>query len=249
MCVSAPLSAEKLILQDVRHWTLNGVTRVAVQLNGKAEVRRSRLSKPDRYFFDFQNTGTTGKAMQTIAVGDSLVRQIRIAEAKPGVARVVLDLVETAEVVTSELDNPYRLVIEVRKPGLSREPALSAAPVAERAKPVKAARPFVPPPRGPKLLLATAILPAPPVLKYLHASAIPPLPKFKFPAFRAVSAQLVTPRFDPAPAQTAQTARRSATGANSMTRALGLKIRRIVIDESPNIEEDALLLQKTWKSL
>ena len=117
LCVSGPLSAENLILQDVRHWTLNGVTRVAVQLNGKAEVRRDRLFKPERYFFDFQNTGTSRNGMQTIAVGDSLIRQIRIAEARPGVARVVLDLVEAADVVTTELDNPYRLIIEVKRPG------------------------------------------------------------------------------------------------------------------------------------
>ena len=225
LCVSAPMNAENLVLQDVRHWTLNGVTRVAVQLNGKAEVRRSRLSKPDRYFFDFQNTGATSKGMQTIAVGDSLVRQIRIAAAKPGVARVVLDLVEAAEVVTSELDNPYRLVIEVRKHGGSG-PVRSATPIPEPAKPVIALLSFVSP-AGPKLSIATVGLPPPPVLRVARATAIPPLPKFTFPAFPGVTAQAVTPRVDP-PA--AQTARRSATGANSMTRALGLKIRRIVID-------------------
>ena len=231
LCVSGPLSAENLILQDVRHWTLNGVTRVAVQLSGKAEVRRDRLSKPERYFFDFQNTGATHRGMQTIAVGDSLVRQIRIAEAKPGVARVVLDLVEAADVVTTELDNPYRLIIEVKRPGAVTPPApaISAAP-----RPEKSARAFVPPPRT-KFPRAAAILPSPPRLKFPHAVTLPPLQSFSFPAFRVASARATPPRAELAratapPPTPALTARRSATGANSMTRALGLKIRRVVID-------------------
>jgi len=229
LCVSGQLSAENLVLQEVRHWTMNGVTRVAVQLNGKAEVRRDRLTKPDRYFFDFQNTSANRKGMQTIAVGDSLVRQIRIAEAKPGVARVVLDLVESAEVVTSELDNPYRLVIEVRKPGFVPPVVTSAAPAP--ATPPKTLRPFIAP-AAPKRTLAAVILPAPPVLRASNSIVIPVLPKVAYPGFRSTAG--VTPRpvrasvtSPPAPAKTA---RRIETGANSMTRALGLKIRRIVID-------------------
>ena len=104
LCASAPLCAENSVLQDVRYWTTNGVTRVAIQLSNDAEVRRDRLPNPERYFFDFQRTVPAKKGMQTITVGDSLIRQIRIAEAKPGVARVVLDLADKADVTTSELE-------------------------------------------------------------------------------------------------------------------------------------------------
>lgn len=234
LCVSGPLSAENLILQDVRHWTLNGVTRVAVQLNGKAEVRRDRLFKPERYFFDFQNTGITRKGMQTIAVGDSLIRQIRIAEAKPGVSRVVLDLVETADVVTTELDNPYRLIIEVKRLGGTTPPAPAAPVISAAPRPGKPARAFAPPDKT-SLPLAAAVLPPPPVLKLPPTAILPPIQKFSVPPFRAASSRPAPPRTEPVraaapPAAPALTARRSATGANSMTRALGLKIRRVVID-------------------
>ena len=52
--------------------------------------------------------------MHTIAVGDALVQQIRVAETQPEVTRVVIDLVQAASVTTSQLSNPNRLVLELR---------------------------------------------------------------------------------------------------------------------------------------
>ena len=296
LCTQAPLLAENLVLQDVRHWTQGGITRVAVQLTGKAEIRRDRLSKPERYFFDFQNTATGKKGMQTIAVGDSLVRQIRVAEAKPGVSRVVLDLVGQADVSTSELSNPYRLVIEIKSPGAKSpaEPAapevISAAPAPKSGKSTKAfpppapraravakapilsdpptlvlltqfrttlpppppvlfastrklrqaSKPFPPPPARPRPVVTNAAnLPTPPSMVFLALwrKPAPPAPKVIFPPFRATAGTTVAAKSTPppaapptAPAQSAQGARRGTTGANSMTRALGLKIRRVVLD-------------------
>jgi N-acetylmuramoyl-L-alanine amidase len=297
LCTQAPLLAENLVLQDVRHWTQGGVTRVAVQLSGKAEIRRDRLSKPERYFFDFQNTGTSKKGMQTIAVGDSLVRQIRIAEAKPGVSRVVLDLVDNADVSTSELSNPYRLVIEIKRPGAKspvepvgpevittapaskgsksskvfppptpRVPSIAKAPILPdppslvllsqfrsalppappfaipaTAKRPLAAKSFAPPPAHSRPVNPNAaILPTPPPMVFLALwrKPAPPAPKVSFPPYRSTATKTAPttttaaakPTPPAPPAQSAQGARRGSTGANSMTRALGLKIRRVVLD-------------------
>ncbi len=248
LCLPGPSLAQaapsSLVLQQVRHWTTNGITRVAVQLTGPAEVRRDRLFKPDRYFFDFQNTAPARRGMQTIPVNEALVRQIRIAEAKPGVTRVVLDLAADVELSTEELSNPYRLVIEIRRPGT---PPASAAPPSSilsvaPAPPARSTRPFVPPPgRGP--VLAAAILPLPPVLPLPAAFRrlpYPPLAKVDFPPYRRPSRSVVAasaPASRPSPRDAAPaTPPRSAgantrsAGASSMTRALGLKIRRVVLD-------------------
>jgi N-acetylmuramoyl-L-alanine amidase len=240
LCLAGPVRAENLILQDVRHWSQNGVTRVAVQLSGTAEVRRDRLSKPERYFFDFQSAAPARKGMQTIQVGDELVRQIRIAEAKPGVARVVLDLVDKADVVTSELANPYRLMIEVRRPGFTPpaaapEPAVVAAAPPPPASSPKAARSFVPPPQRRSPLLASAVLPVPPSIppaRKVRLSALPRPPQLAFPTYRgpAEAPRATAPAAPPPSGQSAQGARRGAAGGNSMTRALGLKIRRVMLD-------------------
>lgn len=237
LCIPGPLCAETLELKEVRHWTQGSVTRVAVQLSGKPEVRRDRLSKPERYFFDFQQTAPARRGMQTIAVNDSMVRQIRIAEPKPGIARVVLDLVGEAEVVTSELANPYRLIIEVRRPGTG-----AVAPIPEPAPTravSKAARPFPLPGRS---LPSPNVLSAPPAVQApvgnQRLSALPKPIGLTLPTYwtrsagpRAAETARVAPSVAaPTPAKPSPTARRNPPQGNSMTRALGLKIRRVVLD-------------------
>ena len=51
--------------------------------------------------------------MTVIPVSDRFVRQIRVAEPEHR-TRVVLDLAEDADATISRLDNPSRLIIEVR---------------------------------------------------------------------------------------------------------------------------------------
>ena len=52
--------------------------------------------------------------MQTISVGDRRIKQIRVAEVIPGTTRIVLDLVGPSEILSSQLVNPDRLIIEIR---------------------------------------------------------------------------------------------------------------------------------------
>lgn len=122
LVIPPPETAEELAEQPhhvtgVRFWTLGDVTRIAVEIDGDFRVRANRLENPDRLFFDLIGTRPTmpeQKGTTTIPVMDRLVRQIRVAENQHNVTRVVLDLAGTAEVTTSRLDNPERLIIELR---------------------------------------------------------------------------------------------------------------------------------------
>ena len=58
--------------------------------------------------------------MTVIPVSDHLVRQIRVAEPQPNVTRVVLDLETPVDPTISRLDNPTRLIIELRAAGGTR---------------------------------------------------------------------------------------------------------------------------------
>lgn len=231
LCASLPVLGEDFKLRGVRHSTQGSVTRVAVELDGQPEIRRDRLTKPDRYFFDFQQTSSGIRGMETIAVGNALLRQVRIATPRPGVARVVLDLAAPASVSTSELSNPYRFVIEVRPPTGAPEPVRSAAP----PPPSKALRAFVPPKAAaaPKRTVTLTTPPSLPLAAAARIQALPILFRPNFPPFRQQTAAQTLPPPKPvavpAPAP-ALGAARSANGANSMTRALGLKIRRVVVD-------------------
>ncbi len=56
-------------------------------------------------------------------MGDALVQQIRVAETQPEVTRIVIDLLQTASVTTSQLSNPNRLVLELRSKDAPLPPA------------------------------------------------------------------------------------------------------------------------------
>src|SRR6266481_370213 len=102
----------------VRCWTLADTTRIAIEITGEVHVRSDRVEDPDRIFFDFVGARPSidGKRLYATEVGDKLLKRIRVAETVPGVTRVVLDLETAAEFSVSRLDNPSRMIIELRPP-------------------------------------------------------------------------------------------------------------------------------------
>jgi N-acetylmuramoyl-L-alanine amidase len=137
----------------VRFWTLPEVTRVAVEIDGQYEILSDHLSNPERVFFDLVGTHPMlgPKNIAVIPVGDKLIQQIRVAEPRKNVTRVVLDLEGMADISTSRLENPSRLIIEVRKTGHSPSPPRpavnpTATAVAVLSDPVTPAAPTSPAP-------------------------------------------------------------------------------------------------------
>jgi len=126
---SAADLAEPHHVTAVRFWSLSGVTRIAIETDGDFQVKSDRLDDPDRLFFDLMGTRPVlgRKGMTTIPVSDHFVRQIRVAEPQHGITRVVLDLETSVESTTSRLDNPSRLIIELRASGSA--PETTKAPV------------------------------------------------------------------------------------------------------------------------
>ena len=108
--------SQQLEVTAVRFWTFAEVTRIAIETNGEFRFRSDRLDNPDRLFFDLLATKPRMgvKGVQTTAVGDKLLKRIRVAETQPGMTRVVLDLESPVEYKASQLSNPDRLMIELR---------------------------------------------------------------------------------------------------------------------------------------
>src|SRR5713226_9219672 len=108
--------SQQLEVTAVRFWTFAEVTRIAIETNGEFRFRSDRLQNPDRLFFDlFATKPRMGvRGVQTTAVGDKLLKRIRIAETQPGMTRVVLDLESPVEFTASQLSSPDRLMIELR---------------------------------------------------------------------------------------------------------------------------------------
>ncbi len=126
-------------VEAIRFWSFGDVTRIAVQTQGSYRFTSDQVERPSRVYFDLNGLrppASVHRGIQTIAVGDRRLKQIRVAEVSPGRTRLVFDLYGPAEVVSSQLVNPDRLMIEIRPRG-SSIPALSAG---RRTPPVLNAR-------------------------------------------------------------------------------------------------------------
>ncbi len=124
-----PPSPPQSRVEAVRFWSFGDVTRIAVQTQGDYKILTDQIERPYRVYFDLNGIrppAAARRGVQTIPVGDKRLKQIRIAEVSPGRTRIVFDLEGPAEVISSQLVNPDRLIIELRPKGTSL-PALSAA--------------------------------------------------------------------------------------------------------------------------
>ena len=132
-------------VSGVRHWTQDGVSTVAVDLQAEVQYETHRLENPDRIYFDLRDTTlASGLNAKTIEVGDGPVVRIRLGQPADGTTRVVLETKGLANFSVRMEQNPFRLVIEVRGPEatppvpkVNIEPAKPAAADAKPAIPEK----------------------------------------------------------------------------------------------------------------
>lgn len=208
------LQASPLQVTGVRAWSYTGITRVAIEVDGDFTFRSDRAHNPERIFFDVIGAAPRfdGRRLLRKDINDKLIKRVRVAETQPGVTRIVLDLAGPVSggvtFSASQLSNPSRLIVELRAPS-NGPPAIP--PTITQAQPPAAVtvvqtvatnRPVPTPVLSPTDTAAAAATSAP------APQAIPDLPPP--PAMRARGADLnVSP---------------------SLTRALGLKVNRIVID-------------------
>ena len=205
---------------DLRAWSGDSSTRVVIDLERKVQLQSDRATNPDRLWVDLIGARLhPNLARRVFPVGDGLLEQVRIAQNRDDVVRVVLDFKDVWEHQVFYLDDPTRLVIDVR--GQSRpSPQVAQAPP---SIPTRRVNGMVPSdatgdsrgtPAAPIAIAGVDRLPgsrpAPP--QTARAGAPPP------PAAAAA----------PTPAPEPPATNRA--GSYSLARQLGLGVRRIVID-------------------
>jgi N-acetylmuramoyl-L-alanine amidase len=241
---SASANTEKLVrVKDVQYWSMPDYTRVSIDLEQDVRFESQRIGHPDRIFFDLRNARLASHlAGQTFEVDDGLVKKVRVAQYKPGRARIVIETENHAAYNASLVLNPPRLVIDIHgeeNRDDSRSDESSGA--AETHSPAKAAD-------GSRVALASERSPE-------KASALPGVPNAPKrivveadddhdpPAEVAEAPQpKVTPKSGKSSGRTrsskaplvaerrAREAEPTADGDRSLIRTLGLKIGKIVID-------------------
>jgi N-acetylmuramoyl-L-alanine amidase len=104
----------------LRHWSSGDSSTVVVDLQDQVQYEAHSLDNPPRIYFDLHDTKiASGLANQSVEINDPLLKRMRMAQPVEGITRVVLETTEQAEFSVSLDSNPYRLTIEVHKPGLA----------------------------------------------------------------------------------------------------------------------------------
>jgi N-acetylmuramoyl-L-alanine amidase len=105
---------------DVRHWSYDDYTRVVVELDrpvrteGLVRLAADRgADRPERLFLDLDGIWVGRSYSEGVAVGDGLLRAIRLGQNTLRRTRVVIDLERYSHHRILTLAHPHRLVVDV----------------------------------------------------------------------------------------------------------------------------------------
>jgi N-acetylmuramoyl-L-alanine amidase len=234
----AAMAAEPAQLKSIRTWSQPEVTRVIVELTAASAYKHGRLSNPPRAYVDLLGASlelqsAPGKKYAVTAVGDSRVHRVRAAENAPGVTRLVFDLTSDGTLYTvSELENPSRVVVELRAGTAPTAapavviPRISMDQMREEAQRAAATGKVAAPPvsrvEAPPVAAKTSSPLVAQAATVAHAGTTPSYtaaPVYTPPAAPDTPLVITPPVGEPA-----------HRASRSLTRALGLKLGKIVID-------------------
>lgn len=109
-------------------------TRIVIDLEDTVQYASARISHPDRIFFDLHAAKLTPElARGNIQVAGNLLTAVRVAQNQAGVVRVVLDVTGVKDYSASLLNQPPRLVIDLYAGAHGTANALRAAAKTKRS--------------------------------------------------------------------------------------------------------------------
>ncbi len=235
----------------VRRWVGPNYSRVVIAVDGEVKFETSRLSNPDRIVLDIENARLSPALVtKSFPVEDGFLHQVRVGQFTATVARVVLDVGRIEDYSVLPLPNPFRLVVDIHG-------ATVKGPEKERAERESVLRSVTAPEQGPgerstptgqsskgsevaqKPAVATLPRTAQPVAQATGKAEASETKEVETASVSKIetpplSRQTQTRALEPSPLKEAPVSPKAAaptqSGSRTLTRALGLKIGRIVID-------------------
>jgi N-acetylmuramoyl-L-alanine amidase/putative methionine-R-sulfoxide reductase with GAF domain len=132
-------------ITGVRHWSSADSSTVVLDVADQVQYEAHRLTNPDRIYFDLHDTALSPELSgKTIEIGDPLLVRVRVAQPVSGLTRVVLETKGNSTYSVSLEPNPYRLVVQVSKPGT--DPKAQVALFPGSAESARLKMPIVVPP-------------------------------------------------------------------------------------------------------
>ena len=238
----SPKSVEAPRIEKIKTSVTGNRTEIVLELEDSVQYVSGRIANPDRIYFDLQSARLSPEvARGNVHVSGDLLTKVRVAQNQFGVVRVVLDVNGVKDYAASLLQKPSRLVIELYgdSAGPSKSPSVQTAQSTKSENPAPAIERPAP---STTAISAEAISSSSPTPNLTSAkgavsseegSAAAPV------AAKALPAPLKTLRTTstknpatgkPDLVQPAATPQPTRDGQSTLTRALGLKIGRIVID-------------------
>ena len=224
----SPFSNGDADVTRIRTWNADTYTRIVIDVGSPVTYRAARISGPDRIYFDLEHAHLDSSLLHSpieIEQGGYL-KGLRVGQNQSGVVRIVLDVTQVKDYSVFLLKNPSRLVVDVYGPSGSEAksappdvepPASNSQSTSQQPHQTTVARANTPQPKsqsasgpgGPSDLPSTGSRSSPPLQM--------PEPEARQ---HQVTSQLKPPSVPSLPRD----------GQPSLTRALGLKVGRIVID-------------------
>ena len=101
---------------DIQTWNAEDSTRIVVTLDDTVKYDAANIASPDRIYFDLYKAqlGAKLKSQACRRIESGLLKSVRVAQNKPDVVRLVLDVDGAKDYSAFLLAKPYRLVIDVR---------------------------------------------------------------------------------------------------------------------------------------
>ena len=203
---------------------LQNSTRVIIDLEGGVQYVSGRIANPDRIYFDLHAAKLTPVLAHTkIKTDGTILSAVRLAQNPSSVVRVVLDVNGVTDYTASLRNNPSRLVIDLYSNGEIVQAAKAGDGSGETAASENAAA--TEKPAGKTQLAATSPVKSSKAETGDAGNAIPQ-PKSKLGLANVAKSSNGKPDL----VQPASTPQPTRGGQSTLTRALGLKIGRIVID-------------------
>src|SRR5713101_3892853 len=111
---SRPGSTEISYVRRIRAAANGDATRVTIDLEDSVQFVSGRIANPDRIFFDLHSARLTPEvARGNIRVDGGLLTAVRVAQNHNGVVRVVLDVNGVKDYAASLTNNPPQLLIDL----------------------------------------------------------------------------------------------------------------------------------------
>ena len=145
-------------ITGIRHWSAADSSTVVLDLEDQVQYEEHRLANPDRIYFDLHDTSLAPDLEgKTIEIGDALLIRVRVAQPVSGLTRVVLETRGNSNFSVSLEPNPYRLLVQIRKPGVNTTSQVSLFPRSPAAEETDKLAIVVPPPTREDLQLRARV--------------------------------------------------------------------------------------------